>query len=409
MKITIVSMHCAPEPTGNAPYVMSLARGLAARAHEVTVVTAVPFYPQWAHYPGYEGSRVEETIDGVRLVRLRHYVPVKMSSLKRLVSESHGGIRAWLSGEIGGDVILFVTPALFHSAISSRRAGSTPWGVWVQDIYSAGMKETSAGGGVAGSVVSSVERSFMRRADGIAVIHDRFGAAIESQLGIDRAKITTIRNWSHLEVPTEVVNRRVQFGWREDELVVVHAGNQGVKQHLDNVVEAARLADSEDVAIRFVLLGDGNQHDHLRALAEGVNRIQFIAPLPDDEYFDALASADVLLVNELPGVKDMSLPSKLTSYFATGRPVLAATDGESVTAAEIRAAGAGLIVSSGSPKGLLHGALEIQADPELAARLGAAGLAFREQVLSQSAAVSAFEVWLENLRARHQPTTGGSS
>lgn len=398
MKITIVSMHCAPEPTGNAPYVMSLARGLALRGHEVTVVTAVPFYPQWSHYPGYDGRRIEEVVDGVRVVRLRHYVPRKMSSIRRLLSEAHGGIRAWGSGEIHGDVILFVSPALFHSAIASRRAGSTPWGVWVQDLYSAGMRETSAGNGYAASAVSFVERSLMRRAKGIAVIHDRFGAALTTQLGADADKITTIRNWSHLEVPARAERGRESFGWRDDELVVVHAGNQGVKQHLDNVVEAARLADRERVPIRFVLLGDGNQRNHLMTLAAGIERVQFIPPLPDDEYFDALASADVLLVNELPGVKEMSLPSKLTSYFATGRPVLAATEHDSVTAEEVRASGGGLVVPSGAPTALLEGALHLQRDPDMAARLGASGYAYREQVLSESAAVNAFEQWLTDLR-----------
>lgn len=67
----------------------------------------------------------------------------------------------------------------------------------------------------------------------------------------------------------------------------------------------------------------------------------------------ALQAADILLVNEAPGLQDMALPSKLTSYFASGRPVVAATSATSVAAAEIRAAAAGVQADAGESHALL--------------------------------------------------------
>ena len=135
---------------------------------------------------------------------------------------------------------------------------------------------------------------------------------------------------------------RRRLGWPEDVTVVLHAGNMGAKQGLANVLRASRLADQTNEPLLFVLMGDGNQRAELEAM--GGNRcLQIIDPLPSDLFPQALQAADILLVNERGGVTEMAVPSKLTSYFATGRPVIAATDPGSITAEEIeRLRGAGL-------------------------------------------------------------------
>ena len=87
-----------------------------------------------------------------------------------------------------------------------------------------------------------------------------------------------------------------------------------------------------------------------------------------------LHAADVLLLNEKPGVGDMAVPSKLTTYFMTGKPVVAATDHSSAAAAEIRAAAAGVVVAPGDPRALLEATLAIGRDKPAAVRFGKAGL-----------------------------------
>ena len=105
----------------------------------------------------------------------------------------------------------------------------------------------------------------------------------------------------------------------------------------------------------------------------------------------------LLLVNELAGLAEMSVPSKLTSYFDAGRPVLAATSEGSTTAHELRDSGAGTRVDAQDPEALLAAALELGADPGRRRELGAAGRRYRVDVLSEEAAVDRFEEWL----ARH--------
>jgi len=84
----------------------------------------------------------------------------------------------------------------------------------------------------------------------------------------------------------------------------LHAGNMGAKQGLENVVEAARLADQRGSPITFVLMGAGNQRSRLTALARGIRSIQFLEPLPDGEFETAVATADVLVLNERPQVAE---------------------------------------------------------------------------------------------------------
>jgi colanic acid biosynthesis glycosyl transferase WcaI len=81
------------------------------------------------------------------------------------------------------------------------------------------------------------------------------------------------------------------------------------------------------------------------------------------EFTDVLAAADVLLLHERAGVVEMCVPSKLTSYFAAGRPVLAATSPRSAAAHEISASGAGTVVDPGDPSVLLEALRSLASQP----------------------------------------------
>jgi glycosyltransferase involved in cell wall biosynthesis len=170
-------------------------------------------------------------------------------------------------------------------------------------------------------------------------------------------------------------------------ILAVHTGNMGAKQGLENVIEAAREADRRDAPVHFILVGSGGEQQALKRAADGVSHVTFVDPLSSDDYALALAAADVLLVNEKPGVANMAVPSKLTSYFDAGRPIVAATDRAGITASEIEASGAGVVVPAGNPAAFLDAVLALGADSGLAAQLAANGRRYRETVLSQRAAI----------------------
>lgn len=401
LRVTILGGHYAPEPTGNAPYTSGLAKGLAARGHDVRVITTHPHYPEWRIKDGYGGWSVHEEISGVRVRRLAHYVPANPTGLRRLLSELTLGLRYLGARWHRPDVVLLVSPNMFSSAAAALRSrwSRLATGIWVQDLYSLGVLETGQGGKSVASLIRTVESGTLRSATGVAVIHERFRDFAVGSLRVPVGRLEVIRNWSHVQPAPEVdrATVRQRLGWGADETVVLHAGNMGVKQGLENVVEAARLADLQRLPVRFVMLGDGNQRERIETLARGLRCVQFVAPLPDREFAQALASADILLVNEREGMREMSVPSKLTSYFSTSLPVLAATDAASVTAGEIEASGGGIRVDTGNPGALLDAALALRNDPTLARALGAAGRRYRDEVLAEEAALDHFERWLAAL------------
>jgi glycosyltransferase involved in cell wall biosynthesis len=174
----------------------------------------------------------------------------------------------------------------------------------------------------------------------------------------------------------------------------------GAKQGLENVVDAARIADDRGINVRFVLVGDGNRRKALELHAEGVQRIEFKDPLESDDYLELLACADVLLVNELPGVGEMAVPSKLTSYFSAGRPIVAATDTNGVTAQEILDSRAGIVVSAGDPIALLDTSVNLASDIEAGRRLGSLGQQYARRLLGVDRAIDNYEDWVHRLTAK---------
>ena len=391
-RVTVIGLNYAPEPTGIAPYTSGLATGLATRGWAIRAITSFPHYPSWEIADGYSGQTIHEETDGVLLTRLRPYMPRNPSGVKRLLVELSFGVRAIFTRWGHPDVVVLVSPALFATGLALMKARLSPGKprviVWVQDLYGLGVSETGAMSTRGARVMTAIEAAVLRHSDVVVAIHDRFKRYMESGLNLSGGRVEVVRNWTHLK--PEPVDRdayRGKFEWGS-ETVVLHAGNMGAKQALENVVAAARIADSANAAVRFVLLGNGNQREKLLHLSSGVSKIQFVDSLNDQDFQGAMAAADILLVNEKPGVAEMAVPSKLTSYFAAARPVLAATDEGSITAEEISNADAGIRINAGDPQALLDAALSLGANAELSESLGANGARFQERVLSREAAIS---------------------
>lgn len=405
MRICVISINYEPEESGIGPYTTGMAVGLAARGHDVEVLTGLPSYPEWRVDPAYRGlSGTAQAIDGVVVRRFSHYVPANPTTRNRVIFESTFGARVASARWDRPELVVTVSPSLIASAmvITRSRMANIPVGLIVQDLYGKGVVETGAMNAKMAGRAVRFEAAVLNRATGTSVIHDRFAEAA-AKMGVDPHRLTVIRNWAHIEAPTAVdtAEVRMKHGWEPRERIVLHSGNMGAKQGLENVVEAARLADEQGVDIRFVLLGDGNQRRLLQEAAKGVQRIEFKDPLDADDYSQVLACADVLLVNERPSVGEMSVPSKMTSYFSAGRPVLAATDANGVTAREIRDSEAGVVIPAGDPAALLDAAVNLADNSEVGDRLGAAGQHYAHRLLSPERALDEYEDWCYRLAGKH--------
>ncbi|MEU7811058.1 glycosyltransferase [Pseudonocardia sp. NPDC049154] len=415
LEVLVIGMHYAPESTGNAPYTTGMARGLASAGHSVRVITGYPHYPEWKVRTGYTGLRTQHRDGDIAVQRVRHPVPAVPTASRRVLMDLVFSVHAAVLRGPRPDVVIAVSPVLLSVAagIRWRSAGRTALGVVTQDLYCHALAETGLASPAWAQMGAQLERALLSRADGVAVIHENFARDLV-ELGIASERLSIIRNWSHVRTSTaDPAATRKRLGWAPWEIIALHAGNMGVKQGLGNVVDAARLASSSPGGVRYVLLGAGGERRHLEEAAMGVESLDFMDPLPDGQFEDALAAADVLVLNEAPSVAAMSVPSKLTSYFASGRPIVAATASHSAASAEISRSGAGVRVDPGSPDALHAAVWRLGRDAPRGRAMGMRGLAYMRANLSPDAAAAAYCAWVESLAATRtgvggpRPSRGG--
>lgn len=396
-RILVIGINYWPEISGIAPYTTALAEHLSGAGHQVRVVTGMPHYPAWAVLPGYRGQLWRnEQRGGVAISRRAHYVPSRQSALRRGLYEASfliAGLSAALDGR--QDAVLGVVPSLSGAVLARLAAArsSVPYGLLFQDLMAPAARQSGIPGGdgaVAGAT-AKVEGWVARGAATVAVVSPAFIPYLHDA-GVPADRIQVLRNWSHVKPPSaDRTATRERLGWGPQEYIALHTGNMGLKQGLEQVLEAARLALQEAPNVRFVLVGDGSQRESLMHAARSLPNVAFLPFQPEDDFPALLAAADALLLSERPSVADMSLPSKLTSYLVSGRPVVAAVAPGGASAGVIRASGAGVIVDAGRPEGILSAIRDLLAQPSEASKLGKAGQAYAERELSQERALAAIE------------------
>lgn len=325
--ICIIAVNYAPEVTGCAPYTADLAEHLAKLGHQIQVITALPHYPQWEIPVEYKAKeRRTENINGVEVFRCGILVPKKMSAIARVVFEASFLVTAWWrSRRVKADLVLAVSPALADIVVGAKVAKrlKIPYGVLVQDLMTAATTQSNISGGskVAG-LAAAIESRYLKQATSVAAITESFSDSIRA-LGVDPKRVTVSANYSVKNIERMPRKQaREQLGWPDDTFVLAHTGNMGLKQDLGNLIDAIKLVDSPNA--KLLLVGDGSQRDELVAQAAGTTNVEFMGLVSDADYSALLSASNVLLINEAPTITDMSLPSKLTAYEASGQKILGA-------------------------------------------------------------------------------------
>jgi glycosyltransferase involved in cell wall biosynthesis len=405
-RILFISLNYAPEETGIAPYSTGIAEHLASQGHPVTVLAGMPHYPAWRAAPAPE----REMRNGVEIRRVRHYVPHTQTALRRALYEASSLRLANPARRVARpDAVIGVVPSLGAGLLARTIAlrHRVPYGLIVQDLMAPAVAESGVGGGRGVQAVARAgERWAVQRASAIAIVAECFRPYLES-LGADPARISRVRNWSRDTAPVVVRNEmRLLLGWPRDAVVCLHAGNMGHKQHLENIIEAAQLAATRDPSLLFVLMGDGNRRDAMEAEARvrSLCNLSLLPLQPEELYASILAAADVLIVNQRGSVRDMSLPSKLASYFAAGRPVVAAVAPDGETAREVTASGGGIVAEPDDPGALLDAIQRVSRDPVLAGQLGRNGRAWARDVLGRESALRDYEAFVSALLRERRGT-----
>jgi len=185
-------------------------------------------------------------------------------------------------------------------------------------------------------LLERVNRFLVRRATRIIALGDTMAARLVHSKGADAAKIAVIHNWADTSaiVPSPKANGFSSAHRLDSQFVVLHAGNIGLGQNLDVVIDAmALIADRPDILLLFI--GDGNRRVTLEQAVQlrRLNNVRFLPFQPREQLRWTYASSDLCLVSLKPGLAGYIVPSKLYPILAAGRPYIACVEGESEVAA----------------------------------------------------------------------------
>jgi colanic acid biosynthesis glycosyl transferase WcaI len=320
----------APELTGIGKYTGEMAAWLAAQGHIVSVIAAVPYYPEWCIHDAYQGRGWHtEHVKGVQVYRCPLYVPQKVTSLKRILHESSfqaASLPVWLRLLWGAkpDVIICISPP-FHTGLLPwlfSRLWRVPLLVHLQDLQVDAAQDL---GMIQNQrflkLMFRLEKMILGKSTAVSTISEGMKRKLIEK-GIPSSKIVLFPNWVDAEqiypLPVEQSLRK-ELGLSPEHRVVLYAGNLGEKQGLEIIVEAAKHFVAQPEVV-FVVVGSGGGKEKLQGLARtsGLSNIRFFPLQPYEKLSALLAAADVHLVLQKRSASDLVMPSKLTGILAAG-------------------------------------------------------------------------------------------
>ncbi|QQR89107.1 MAG: glycosyltransferase family 4 protein [Myxococcales bacterium] len=353
MRLLVLHQHYWPETAATAQLLTDLCEDLFRSGIEVDVLSAQPSYHTGQKQPALENY---ECRNGVHIHRTWSYTPNRRSIPQRLLNYGTFFGSSLLDALLDRqpDVVLVLsTPPLLLGVSGTllKALKGVPFVYSVQDIYPDIAKDLGVlSDGFAYRAINTVSTALYKQADCLVTLSEGMAKRLETK-GIERDRIKVIANWADTDqvVPLErntPLRRELQI---DDRFCLLYAGNLGLSQGLDLVLEAAALL--ADLPVQFILAGAGNATEGLIAKAEGLQltNLRFVPPQPRDRLAELLAIGDIGLVPMRNGVSSDLVPSKLYGIMAAGRPVLACVETHSEVAKVIENHACGLVTEPENP------------------------------------------------------------
>ena len=334
-KILVVCQYYKPEPFRIADICEEMVR----RGHEVQVVTGYPNYPEGILYDGYgKGKHIDEIINGVKVHRC-FTVPREIGTTKRMLnyySYVASSVKYVLSNKCiasdGGkfDVVFCnqLSPVMMaYAAIAYKKKYKVPAIMYCLDLWP---ESLIAGGITRESVIYKyyhhVSKMIYRQMDKILITSRMFSKYLKNEFGI------TAENIEYLPQYAEKIFEQIPPKTETDIFDFMFAGNIGEVQSVETILKAAEKL--KEYPVRFHIVGGGTDLDRLKKIKENkkLENVIFYGRRPLEEMPSFYEKADAMLITlAADPVLSLTLPGKVQSYMAVGRPIIASINGETVS------------------------------------------------------------------------------
>jgi colanic acid biosynthesis glycosyl transferase WcaI len=408
LRVLVYGLNFHPEPTGTGKYTAEMAQWLADAGHEVEVITAPPYYPDWRIGPGYSGWRyARECWSGIPVRRSPLWVPASPGGLHRslhLASFAMSSLPVLLARALAWrpDVIFSVAPALASAPgalLAARLSGALAW-LHIQDFeVDAAFEMGLLRGDRARKSATRLERALLRSFDRVSTISHRMRERLLEK-AVPAPRSVLLPNWvdtAAIRPMSSDTGIRRALNIPTDAVVAMYSGTMGVKQGLDLLADAARRLQGE-AGVHFLFCGQGAGRAALERACERLERVHWLPLQSVERLPELLASADVHLLPQQRAAADLVLPSKLTGMLASGRPVVATADAQTEIAQWVQ--GCGEVVEPGDGEALAQAISMLARDAGRRARLGGEARLRAVARLSRDAILREF--LLEVRQARRQ-------
>ena len=327
MKILVVCQHYWPEPFPST----DICESLALLGHTVHVLTDVPNYPMGYIYPEYRRKQNREEIhNGVRIFRA-FTIGRRNNSVFRILNYYSYAISSTLflrKMDTDYDVVLtiqaspimMVNAAVTYAKRHAKNCLFYTMDLWPASLAAGGISEDSA----IYKLFAKVSGKLYRRADKILITSQMFREYLKQNFSITDDKIGYLPQFAAAQfdaLPEQPPKETVDL---------MFAGNIGAAQSLSTVLDAAKILEAY-TELRWHIVGDGSELENLKTQAKelGLKNVVFHGRKPAEQMPQYYAMADAMLVTlTADPFIGMTLPAKVQSYMAAGKPVLAAANGE---------------------------------------------------------------------------------
>lgn len=329
-KILVICQYYKPEPFR----ISDICEELICRGHEVHVVTGYPNYPEGVLYEGYgKGKHIDEVINGVKVHRC-YTVPRQTGIIKRFLnyySYAISSTKYVLSKKCVAsdgkpfDVVYCnqLSPVMMaHAAIAYKKKYNVPvvmycLDLWPESLIAGGVKRDS----ILYKYYHHVSRKIYQKMDKILITSRMFSEYFQQEFGFQDEKTEYLPQYAEgifEEIETKQVTETFEF---------MFAGNIGSIQNVDTIIKAAELLKDEPV--RFHIVGSGSDLERLKKIGDHVENVVFYGRRPLEEMPTFYKKADAMLITlQADSVLSMTLPGKVQSYMAVGKPIIGAINGE---------------------------------------------------------------------------------
>ena len=410
MHIVLLTHYFPPEVNAPAQRAYDHAKAWTAAGCKVTIVTAAPSHPYGRLYEGYRNETVEQTVDGLQVLRLRTLLAANAGMAKRSLNYLSYLIAATLHrGRLAdADVVVSTSPQLFCGLAGypvSRRARA-PWVLEIRDIWPESIVAVGAArGGLLLGALARLAGWAYRTCDLLVSVSPGFARHF-AENGVDASKILLAPNGVDvaLTCPPAAPDEFPELRKLQGRFIAAYVGTFGLAHGLTTLLETANLL-RDDPTIGFVLVGAGAEREKLAkaAAAMALPNLVLLDQQPRERIARlwSLVDASIVHLKDQP-VFNTVIPTKLLEGMVMGKPVLLGVRGQARDIVE--AADCGVAFTPEDPQACADAVRSLTSDRELAAQKGARGRRYVCEHFDRQAIALRYLEALERTVAAHRKT-----